>query len=67
MPAAMPAVESMSPTAESQRHQRSNSLGDRGEGELALAGARARGQVLVTAGYTGEIKVYENIGPPQWV
>lgn len=24
-------------------------------------------QVLVTAGYTGEIKVYENIGLPQWL
>jgi hypothetical protein len=24
-------------------------------------------QVLVTAGYTGEIKIYENIGLPQWL
>jgi hypothetical protein len=24
-------------------------------------------QVLVTAGYTGEIKAYENIGLPQWL
>ena len=135
----------MSPSAESLRHQRSNSLGDRLDGEAALAAARARGQVrvphcsalqrsvspvcvgclllqccishhhrwrwrhclpaggagsciacphtapqtvdlktrppvphplyradvlpqvLVTAGYTGEIKVYENIGLPQWL
>lgn len=60
-------AESMSPTADASRHQRSNSLGDQAEGEVALATARARGQVLVTAGYTGEIRVYENIGLPQWL
>ena len=105
------------------RHQRSDSLGDQAEGEAALAAARARGQVrisavfvpldgqqgesrgsevpglgcsdsatdvqavwpavagpspacrpcssfsqvLVTAGYTGEIKIYENMGLPQWL
>ncbi|KAL4852781.1 WD repeat-containing protein 44 [Chlorella vulgaris] len=45
--------ESMSPSAGALRHQRSNSLGDQAEGE-----------VLVTAGYTGEIRIYENIGLP---
>lgn len=59
--------ESMSPSAGALRHQRSNSLGDQAEGEVALAAARARGQVLVTAGYTGEIRIYENIGLPQWL
>lgn len=34
----------MSPTAGVLRHQRSNSLGDRSEGEAAMAAARARGQ-----------------------
>jgi hypothetical protein len=57
----------MSPTGAALRHQRSNSLGDRAEGEAALAAARACGQVLLTAGYTGEIRVYENIGLPQWL
>ncbi|PSC74579.1 signal transducer [Micractinium conductrix] len=60
-------AESMSPSADALRHQRSNSLEDRADGEAALAMARARGQVLVTAGYTGEIKMYENIGLPQWL
>lgn len=26
-----------------------------------------RGQVIVTAGYSGEIRIYENIGMPQWL
>lgn len=27
----------------------------------------ARGQVILAAGYSGEIKIYENIGLPQWL
>lgn len=50
-PARLPciAAESMSPTAGSLRHQRSNSLGDRSEGEAAMAAARARGQASLPA------------------
>lgn len=47
------AAESMSPTGDAARHQRSNSLGDRAEGEAALAAARARGQVRVGVGERG--------------
>ncbi|KAI7845453.1 hypothetical protein COHA_001003 [Chlorella ohadii] len=61
------AVDSFSPTGVAAEHQRSDSLENRAEGEAALAAARARGQVLVTAGYTVEIKIYENIGLPQWL
>ena len=27
----------------------------------------AYGQVIVTCGYQGEIKIYENTGAPQWL
>jgi len=27
----------------------------------------AYGQVIITAGYQGEIKIYENIGNPRWL
>jgi hypothetical protein len=42
--------------------------GSGGGGEVRQAvAATARGQVIVTAGYGGEIKVYENVGLPQWL
>lgn len=35
---------------------------------VSLGGATAaRGQIILAAGYGGEIKVYENIGLPQWL
>ena len=49
------------------RHRRGNSLGDRHEGEAALAEAPAQGQIIVTAGYAGEIRCYENVGIPRWL
>ena len=36
-------------------------------GEAAVASAKAFGQVLLTAGYDGEIKVFENLAPPHWL
>ena len=36
-------------------------------GEAAVASAKAFGQVLLTAGYDGEIKVFENMAPPHWL
>lgn len=36
-------------------------------GEAAIASAKAYGQVLLTAGYDGEIKVFENLAPPHWL
>ena len=36
-------------------------------GEAAIKSARAQGQVLLTAGYNGEIKVFENLAPPHWL
>lgn len=44
-----------------------DSLGDRPEGEAALAAGRARGQVILTAGYSGEVTVFCNLGLPQWL
>eukprot|EP00884_Botryococcus_braunii_P023494 jgi/Botrbrau1/9829/Bobra.0313s0008.1 len=36
-------------------------------GEDALCARRAYGQVIVTAGYSGGIKVFENLGTPHWL
>ncbi len=36
-------------------------------GEAAVAAAKAYGQVMLTAGYDGEIKVFENLLPPHWL
>lgn len=36
-------------------------------GEAAVKSARAYGQVLLTAGYNGEIKVFENLAMPHWL
>ena len=42
--------------------------GSGGGANLNLGGATAaRGQVILAAGYSGEIKIYENIGLPQWL
>ncbi len=35
--------------------------------EAAVHSERALGQVILTAGYNGEIKVFENLGGPQWL
>ena len=37
------------------------------EGERAFAAGMAIGQIIVTAGYSGEIRIFENLGPPQWI
>ena len=37
------------------------------ESERAFAAAMAIGQIVVTAGYSGEICVFENVGSPQWL
>ena len=37
------------------------------EGERAFAAGMAIGQIIVTAGYSGEIRIFENVGPPQWI
>jgi len=41
----------------------------RGAEVALLNGAQgsARGQVIVTSGYGGEIRIYENVGLPQWL
>jgi hypothetical protein len=36
-------------------------------GEEALAAGRAYGQVIITTGYSGGIKVFENLGQPHWL
>lgn len=36
-------------------------------GEAAVRSERALGQVILTAGYNGEIKVFENLGAPHWL
>lgn len=35
--------------------------------DAAVKSERALGQVILTAGYNGEIKVFENLGAPQWL
>jgi hypothetical protein len=37
------------------------------EGERAFAAGMAIGQIVITAGYSGEIRVFENVGSPQWL
>ena len=37
------------------------------EGEVAMASAAGLGQMVVTTGYSGEIKLWENLGSPCWV
>ena len=37
------------------------------EGERAFAAGMAIGQIIVTAGYSVEIRIFENVGPPQWI
>lgn len=37
------------------------------EGEVAIASAAGLGQMVVTTGYSGEIKLWENLGSPCWV
>ena len=39
----------------------------RAEGERAFAAGMAIGQIIVTAGYSGEIRIYENVGAPRWL
>lgn len=36
-------------------------------GEAAVAAAAAVGQVIVTAGYSGKIRIFENAGLPTWL
>ena len=36
-------------------------------GEAAVAAAAAVGQIIVTSGYSGEIRVFENLGLPMWL
>ena len=36
-------------------------------GEAAVAAAAAVGQVVVTSGYSGEIRIFENSGLPTWL
>jgi len=36
-------------------------------GQLAVTSAKAYGQVLLTAGYDGVIKIFENLSPPHWL
>lgn len=35
--------------------------------EAAMCQAKAVGRLIVVAGYSGEIRVYENVGVPRWV
>lgn len=37
------------------------------EGEVAIASAAGVGQMIVTTGYGGEIKLWENLGAPMWL
>jgi len=37
------------------------------EGERAFAAGMAIGQIVITAGYSGEIRIFENVGSPQWL
>ena len=39
----------------------------RAEGERAFAAGMAVGQIIVTAGYSGEIRIFENVGTPRWL
>ena len=39
----------------------------RAEGERAFAAGMAIGQIIVTAGYSGEIRIFENVGSPCWL
>jgi hypothetical protein len=39
----------------------------RAEGERAFAAGMAMGQIIVTAGYSGEIRIFENVGLPCWL
>mmetsp|Transcript_1600 Transcript_1600/g.3523 ORF Transcript_1600/g.3523 Transcript_1600/m.3523 type:complete len:757 (+) Transcript_1600:184-2454(+) len=36
-------------------------------GEAAVAAAAAVGQIIITSGYSGEIRVFENLGLPLWL
>ena len=37
------------------------------EGEVAIASTASLGQMIVTTGYGGEIKLWENVGRPSWL
>ena len=41
--------------------------GGGGASSSSVMAVAARGQVILAAGYSGEIKIYENIGLPQWL
>jgi hypothetical protein len=39
----------------------------RAEGERAFASGTAIGKVIATSGYSGEIRIFENVGSPCWL
>ena len=42
-------------------------VGGSSKSKSGLSASAARGQVILAAGYSGEINIYENIGLPQWL
>jgi WD repeat-containing protein 44 len=58
------ALESLSPTSDAAA---AAGGGGNDVGGRLLGHGGLRGQVILTAGYNGEIKIYENIGLPHWL
>lgn len=46
---------------------REEAAGAASAGQAAIASAKAYGQVILTAGYDGVIKVFENLSTPHWL
>ena len=51
----------------SRRRRLLRARGGEGRGERAFAAGMAVGQIIVTAGYSGEIRIFENVGTPRWL
>ena len=57
-------LDNFTPTADASTAFAAAAASGSGSAPTATA---ARGQVILTSGYSGEIKIYENIGLPQWL
>ena len=59
--------ESISRLGLRSKISKEDAAGAASAGEAAIASAKAFGQVILTAGYDGVIKVFENLSPPHWL
>lgn len=61
------ASESMARLGLRSKFSKEEAAGAATAGQHAVASAKAYGQVLLTAGYDGAIKIFENLSPPHWL